>query len=105
MGRPDDARITSEIAREICVRTGSAVALDGSISSLGSQYVLGLNAKDCHTGGILIKEQVQVARKEDVLNALTQMAGKFRTNAGESLATVEKHDTPLAEAPRLPSTR
>ena len=98
MGQPVNARITPQIAQEICVRTGSAVALGGSISSLGSQYVLGLNAKDCHTGGILINEQVQVARKEEVLSALTQMAGKFRTNAGEPLATVEKHNTPLAEA-------
>ena len=98
MGQPADVRITPAIAREICVRTGSAVALDGSISSLGSQYVLGLNAKDCHTGAVLVEDQVQVARKEDVLTALSQMAGKFRTQAGESLATVEKHNTPLAEA-------
>ena len=72
--------------------------LEGSIASLGSQYVLGLRAKNCRTGDVLDEEQVQAARKEDVLNALSQIASKFRTRVGESLATVEKHDTPLAEA-------
>ena len=98
MGQPADARLTPELAREICERTASAAVLDGSIASLGSQYVLGLRAKNCRTGDVLDEEQVQAARKEDVLNALSQIASKFRTRVGESLATVEKHDTPLAEA-------
>jgi len=98
MGKPADARLTPEIAREICERTASAAVLDGSIASLGSQYVLGLRAEDCRTGDVLAEEQVQAARKEDVLNALGQIASKFRTRVGESLTTVNKHDTPLAEA-------
>src|SRR5580693_968201 len=98
MGQSSDARLTPEVAREVCERTASAAVLDGSIANLGSQYVLGLRAKNCRTGEILDEEQVEVARKEDVLNALTEIASKFRTRVGESLATVEKHDTPLAEA-------
>ena len=98
MSQPADARLTPAIAREICERTSSAAVLDGSIASLGSQYVLGLRAKDCQSGKVLAEEQVQAARKEDVLNALDQMAGKFRTQVGESLTTVEKYNTPLAEA-------
>src|SRR5580658_7295814 len=98
MGQSSDARLTPELAHEVCERTASAAVLDGSIASLGSQYVLGLRAKDCRTGDILDEEQVEVARKEDVLNALTEIASKFRMRVGESLATVEKHDTPLAEA-------
>src|SRR5438034_11740378 len=46
MGRPADALLTPELAREICERTDSAAVLDGSIASLGSQYVLGLRAKN-----------------------------------------------------------
>ena len=98
MAKPADARLTPEIAREICERTASAAVLDGSIASLGSQYVLGLRASDCRTGDVIAEEQVQAARKEDVLNALGQIASKFRTRLGESLATVKSHDTPLAEA-------
>ena len=98
MGKPADARLTPEIAREICERTASAAVLDGSIASLGSQYVLGLRAEDCRTGDVLADEQVQVARKEDVLNALSQIATRFRSRVGESLTTVKKYDVPLAEA-------
>jgi eukaryotic-like serine/threonine-protein kinase len=98
MGRSADARLTPEIAQEICERTGSAAVLEGSIARLGSQYVLGLRAKSCRTGDILDDEQAQAARKEDVLSALSQLARNFRTRVGESLATIKKHDTPLAEA-------
>jgi len=98
MSQPAGARLTPEVAREVCERTGSAAVLDGSIASLGSKYVLGLRARSCRTGDILDEEQVEAGRKEDVLNALSQMASLFRTRAGESLATVQQYDAPLAEA-------
>jgi DNA-binding winged helix-turn-helix (wHTH) protein/Flp pilus assembly protein TadD len=98
MGQPADAPLTPQLAREICERTASAAVLEGSITALGSRYVLGLRAKNCRTGDTLAEEQVQADRKEDVLNALSRIASKFRVRVGESLATVEKHDIPLAEA-------
>ncbi len=98
MGRSADAALTPELAREICERTGSAAVLEGSIARLGSQYVLGLRAMSCRTGDILDDEQAQATRKEDVLNALSQIASKFRSRVGESLSTIQQHDTPLAEA-------
>jgi DNA-binding winged helix-turn-helix (wHTH) protein/tetratricopeptide (TPR) repeat protein len=98
MAKPADARLTPDVTREICERTASAAVLDGSVANLGSQYVLMLRAKDCRTGDILDEEQVQVAKKEDVLNALSQIASGFRTRVGESLATIKSHDKPLAEA-------
>ncbi|HLK33872.1 MAG TPA: winged helix-turn-helix domain-containing protein, partial [Terriglobales bacterium] len=98
MAQPADARLTPQISREICERTASAAVLDGSIASLGSQYVLTLRAKDCRSGDVLDEEQVQAARKEDVLNALSQIARRFRTRVGESLSTIKSHDRPLAEA-------
>jgi len=98
MGQPADARVTPQFAAEICQRTASTAVLDGSIAPIGSQYVLGLRARNCRTGDLLDEEQAQAARKEDVLNALSQIASKFRTRVGESLAMVHEHDTPLAEA-------
>jgi len=98
MGQPADARVSSDVARQVCERTGSAAVLEGSIASLGTQYVLGLRATSCSTGDLLDEEQAQAAKKEDVLAALTQIARKFRTRVGESLATIKKHDIPLAEA-------
>jgi eukaryotic-like serine/threonine-protein kinase len=102
MEQPPDARLTSEIARSVGVRTASAAVLEGSIASLGSHYVLGRRAKHCTTGAVLAEAQAQAARKEDVLVALSQMARGFRKRVGESLATIEKHSTPLEEA-RTPS--
>jgi DNA-binding winged helix-turn-helix (wHTH) protein/tetratricopeptide (TPR) repeat protein len=98
MGQPAGARLTPELAREVCERTGAGAVLEGSIAGMGSQYVLGLRARDCRTGEVLDREQVQAAKKEDVLSALDRVAKRFRTRVGESLATVEKHDTPLVEA-------
>jgi eukaryotic-like serine/threonine-protein kinase len=98
MGQPPDAQLTPKLAREVCERTASAAVVDGSIASLGSQYVLGLRAIDCGTGTLLADEQRQAARKEDVLSVLSQMARELRSRVGESLATVEKHDTPLEDA-------
>ena len=98
MNLPPDARLTSDIAQGVCARTASAAILEGSIASLGSQYVLGLRAKNCTTGDVLADEQAQAARKEEVLSALSHIAIRFRTRVGESLATIEKHSTPLEEA-------
>ena len=98
MGQPPDAPLIPQRAREICARIASAAVLEGSIASLGSQYVLGLSAKTCDSGQVLDEEQVQAPRKEEVLNALSQIASRFRTRVGESLSTIEKHDVPLYEA-------
>jgi len=98
MNLPADAPLTPEIAQGVCVRTASAAVMEGSIATIGSQYVLGLRATDCTTGDILADEQAQAARKEDVLSTLSQIATRVRTRLGESLATIEKHSTPLEEA-------
>jgi len=98
MSQKPDVKITPEIARDLCQRTGGRAYLSGSIASLGSQYVLGLSAVDCHTGDLLSQEQVQAAREEDVLKALDQAATKLREKVGESFGTVQKYDTPLDQA-------
>jgi hypothetical protein len=98
MGQPKEARLTPEAAEQVCERTAGTAVLEGSIARVGSQYVLGLRAKDCNTGNILDQEQAVAAKREDVLNSVSEMSRKFRTRVGESLAMVEKHSTPLAEA-------
>jgi serine/threonine protein kinase/tetratricopeptide (TPR) repeat protein len=98
MNQPANARLTPAIAQGVCVRTASAAVLEGSIAMLGNQYVLGLRATDCTTGDIVVDEQAQTARKEEVLSTLSQIATRFRARVGESLATIEKHSMPLAEA-------
>ena len=98
MGQPVDVKMTPELGREVCTRAGGGAVLDGSIAKLGNEYVVGLRATDCRDGGILDEEQMQAAKKEDVLKALSQIASKFRTRVGESLTTIKEHDTALEEA-------
>ncbi len=95
MGQPASQRITPELAREICIRTGSKATVLGSISNLGGQYVVGLNAIGCSSGDTLASEQRQAASKRDVLKILGKAAGQLRRKLGESLATVEKFDVPV----------
>jgi eukaryotic-like serine/threonine-protein kinase len=95
MRQPKQARLTPDLARDVCQRTGSAATIEGSISSLGSQYVLGLKAVNCRTGELLSDEQVTASGKEQVLKALGEAATKLRAKIGESLASVKKYDAPL----------
>ena len=98
MTRPADTKLTPEVARELCQRAGSKAYIAGSIGSLGSEYVLGLKAVNCQSGDTLAQEQVTAASKEKVLDALGEAASKLRGELGESLATVQKFDVPLAQA-------
>jgi tetratricopeptide (TPR) repeat protein len=94
MGKDKDTHLTVDLAREVCERTGKAVVIDGSISTLGSQYVLGLRAINCHTGEILVTEQTQADGKEHVLDAMARSAAALRRKLGESIASVQKYDAP-----------
>ncbi len=98
MGRSPNDRLTSQVSREICQRTASTAVIEGSISNLGNQYVVGLNTVNCRSGDSLAQEQVQAARKEDVLKVLGDAVTKLRPRLGESLATVQQYDVPLVEA-------
>jgi eukaryotic-like serine/threonine-protein kinase len=95
MGRPSNERITRDVARELCVRTGSKAILSGSISKLGAQYVVGVDAVGCSNGDTLAKEQEEAATKEDVLKALSTAAASLRGKLGESLASIQKFDVPV----------
>jgi hypothetical protein len=95
MGRTSNERVTRDVARELCIRTGSKAFLLGSISNLGGQYVIGLDAVSCSTGDTLAKEQEEAANKEQVLKALGKAASNLRSKLGESLATIQKFDVPV----------
>ena len=98
MGHTSTQRVTGETAREICRRIDSKAVIEGSIASLGNQYVLGLKAVNCVSGDVLNQGQNRASRKEDVLNALDDLAARLRRSLGESLSTIQKFNTPMAEA-------
>ena len=95
MGRQPSDRITQDLARELCVRTGSKAIVLGSISNLGSQYVIGVDAVGCSNGDTLAKEQEEAAGKQDVLKSLGKAAASLRAKLGESLASIQKFDVPV----------
>jgi eukaryotic-like serine/threonine-protein kinase len=98
MGKAEDARVTSDIGREICQREGIRAMITGSIASLGSQYVIQLDAVNAATGDTLAETQAQAGSKDKVLDALGDATSKLRSKLGESLASVQKFNTPLAQA-------
>jgi len=97
MAQPSHATLTSQLANEVCQRTASAATIEGSIASLGNQYVLGLKAVNCRNGDALAQEMVTAEGKEKVLRAMGDAATKLRQRLGESLSSVQKYDAPVEE--------
>jgi tetratricopeptide (TPR) repeat protein len=98
MGRSSDERLTNALAREVCEREGVKAMLAGSIASLGSSYVIGLQATNCRTGDSLAREQREAESREKVLWAVGEAASALRGKLGESLASIQKFDTPADDA-------
>ncbi len=97
MGRASDQRLTPELARDLCQRMGCKAFLSGSVSSLGTHYVIGLNALNCRTGDSLGSEQVETDSREHVLKALGESATQMRKKLGESLGTIQRFDAPIEQ--------
>ena len=98
MGQKPDAKLTPEIARELCQRTGSTAVLEGSIAQIGTQYLLTLKAVNCVSGESLASTEAQASDKSHILDALGRVASETRNKLGESLTTVQKFDTPIKQA-------
>src|SRR6266403_1369238 len=98
MERPANTRLTPEITREVCQRTSSAAALDGSIALIGTRYNLILKAVNCANGDLLASTEAQANDKSHVLDALGNAASEMRRKLGESLSTLQKYNTPLEQA-------
>jgi eukaryotic-like serine/threonine-protein kinase len=98
MGRPPDARLSNDVAREICMREGAKAMLTGSIASLGTHYVITLSALNAQTGDVLAREEKEAESKEQVLKSLDQAASSLRSKLGESIGSVQKFATPLEQA-------
>jgi serine/threonine protein kinase/Flp pilus assembly protein TadD len=95
MGRSPDERVTPDIGREICQRQGLKALIAGSITSLGSHYVVALEAINSQSGEALAREQVEAESKEQVLKALSQAATRLREKLGESLSSIQRFDASL----------
>jgi len=96
MQKPD-AKLTPEVARELCQRLGSAAVLTGSIAQVGTPYQLTVIAESCANGKTLASTEATAIDKSHVLDALSKTASDMRNKLGESLSTVQKFDMPLEQ--------
>jgi tetratricopeptide (TPR) repeat protein len=93
MRRSPTGPLTTQIAQDVCRRTNGHAVLGGSLSRLGSEYVLGLNVLDCETGDTLVAQQLRASRKEDVLGAIDAATSGIRRALGESQSSIHRFDT------------
>src|SRR5580698_5202296 len=98
MGRAAEARLTPDVAREVCLRQAVKAMLLGTISSMGSHYAITLKAMNCQDSSLLDEELVEADRREAVLTKLHEATVTIRNELGESLASIQKYDTPLQQA-------
>ena len=98
MTKPKDARLSPELAGEVCQRTTSAAVLNGTIAQIGSRYLLTLQATHCIDGETLAGAEAEAADKNHVLDALGKVGKEIRRQLGESLATMQKFDVDLRQA-------
>jgi eukaryotic-like serine/threonine-protein kinase len=95
MNMPTDTRITRDVGRDICVRQNIKAMLLGSISAVGSHYVVLLDAVNSETGDTIASAQFEVDSKEQVLKSLGPAASSLREKLGESLANLKRFDAPI----------
>jgi eukaryotic-like serine/threonine-protein kinase len=98
MQQPADTPLTASLAREVCQRANASATIDGSIAQVGNEYTVILKAVNCNSGDTLASAQATSADKSHVLDALSKVAADLRGKLGESLATVNKFDTPVDQA-------
>jgi DNA-binding winged helix-turn-helix (wHTH) protein/tetratricopeptide (TPR) repeat protein len=97
MEQAPSAKLTSDLAKQVCQRLGAAAVLDGSVANLGGEYVIGLNARDCHSGRTIAQAQEMADEKNKVLGQLGKAGTQIRARLGESLASIQEYDTPLQD--------
>jgi len=98
MGRPANEKLVPPVDREVCQRAGAKVTIGGSIAALGNEFVIGLNAKNCQTGSTVAHQERRAPSHDQVLSTLGDMIPTFRRRLGESLATIQRFNTPIAQA-------
>jgi serine/threonine protein kinase len=98
MGLWRDTKLTDAVAKEVCLRTGSSAVVEGSISTLGSRYVVGLQAVNCQTGEVVGSEHAEAEGDQRILSALGDAATRLRASLGESFVSIKKYDTPVEGA-------
>jgi pentatricopeptide repeat protein len=90
-----DAKITPEIARQICLRTNSKMVVTSSIADAGNRFQIELNAIGCRSQENFARVQQDALRREDIVHALGVAAVQLRRKLGEPPASIAQFNQPL----------
>ena len=95
MQRPASGSIDISLGREIAVREGVKAIVGGSVTPLGSGYVVSIRLVSADSGGDLAAFQKTVNGTSELLDAIDDLTRKLRGRIGESLKSVR--DTPALD--------
>jgi eukaryotic-like serine/threonine-protein kinase len=98
MSQSPGTHLTNDLARQVCQRTQSSAVLQGSIAQIGNTYSVIVKAVNCETGDDIATASNEAPDKDHVLSALGKSAEEIRGKLGESLASVQKFNTPIQQA-------
>jgi serine/threonine protein kinase/tetratricopeptide (TPR) repeat protein len=91
-------KLTADLGREVCTRTGSRALITGSISDVGNRYRIELRAEDCTTKKLFAEVSTEAASRDTIVAVLGSAVYQLRSHLGEPPATLRHFNKPLAEA-------
>ena len=98
LSHPEDAKLTADLARDVCQQSGSKVYVAGSIADIGNHYRIALQAVNCQTAKPFARTEVNVEGRNQVIKVLGLAGRQLRSQLGEPTWSLQKFNTPLEEA-------
>ncbi len=92
---PQTPKLTPELAREVCVRSGSKAFVTTYIANTGNAYKIDLNALDCHSGKTLARVERETNDRNKIVSTLGAAGHQLRRELGEPEDSLKKFNTPL----------
>jgi hypothetical protein len=95
LNHPQDAKITPELAREVCLKTNSNAVVGSSIADVGNHFRILLTAIDCRSGKTFARSLQDVTLRNEIVHALGLAGTQLRSRMGEPDASVKEFSKPL----------
>ena len=102
----ESARVTPEVALQVCRRTGSRIVVAPAIADAGNRLRLELKAIDCQSGSTVsrIRQRGRESRRRR-RRARQPPPLQLRRELGEPASSVARYDAPLAGGDQLVARR
>ncbi len=92
---PQGPKLTPELARDVCLRSGSKAYVTASIANAGNYYHIALDAKDCRTGKALAEVERETNDRNKIVSTLGAAGHQLRRELGEPEDSMQRFNTPL----------